>query len=261
MRIRKGSWSTFKRLPAVFVGSTFVLWWLFVGLSGQTWWPAIKTHWDFSATGQLGDSFGILSAFMASMAAIFTYQTLADTRRQADIAEREAERQKKHADEAREEARVERDRSEARAFARDFAESRRDSEGTYFRLLDLRFRVLADLRTEFSSKTLEGTDAAASYIRVVTSSSGIEVSHTKFPERYSAMYQKYNNDLGHYFRFTYHIVKFAKENFGRDAYDCIRLLRAQLSNAEMALLALNCAHGEGKKSSCHGLNVILFSIA
>ncbi|OYW35098.1 MAG: hypothetical protein B7Z42_15690, partial [Brevundimonas sp. 12-68-7] len=61
------------------------------------------------------------------------------------------------------------------------------------------------------------------------------------------MFSSHRNDLGHYFRFTYHIIKFARDNFGPDAYEYVRLLRAQLSNAEITLIALNCAHGEGRE--------------
>lgn len=66
-----------------------------------------------------------------------------------------------------------------------------------------------------------------------------------YAKRYLHMYENNRNDLGHYFRFTYHIVKFANDSFGSAAYKYVRLLRAQLSNAELVLIALNCAHGEG----------------
>ncbi|MEQ7155663.1 putative phage abortive infection protein [Brevundimonas aurifodinae] len=232
-----------RRPPAIYVLSVFGLWWIFVGLSGF----GVGRRWDFEATGQLGDSFGILSALMASMAAIFTYQTLVDTRRQASIAEADAETQRNAAKVARAEAAADREAAEARNAARDKAESRRDNERTYFGLLDLRYRVLADLKTGKGDSQQIGTDAAASLVSRVGPSFYSDPDTFSYADSYEQMFSSHRNDLGHYFRFTYHIIKFARDNFGPDAYEYVRLLRAQLSNAEITLIALNCAHGEGRE--------------
>jgi hypothetical protein len=232
-----------KRPPAIYVLCIFGLWWAFVVLSGAG--LSIGGPWDFTATGQLGDSFGILSALMASMAAIFTYQTLVDTRRQASDAEREAERQRQETIKAQALAIAEREKSDLRDGQRDKADARRDSERTYFGLLDLRFRVLSDLRVGPANQQQIGTDAAAVLIASVHASFYEAGSKMNYAKRYLHMYANNRNDLGHYFRFTYHIVKFANDNFGSDAYKYVRLLRAQLSHAELVLIALNCAHGEG----------------
>jgi Putative phage abortive infection protein len=232
-----------RRPPAIYVLAVFGLWWVFVGLSGL----GFGWRWNFEATGQLGDSFGILSALMASMAAIFTYQTLVDTRHQASLAEAEAEVQRKSAETARAEAAADREAAELRNAARDKAQARRDSERTYFGLLDLRYRVLADLKTGKGESEQVGTDAAASLVNRVGPSFYSNTETFTYADGYKQMFSSYSNDLGHYFRFTYHIVKFARDNFGSDAYDYIRLLRAQLSSAEITLIALNCAHGEGRE--------------
>ena len=244
MRDPKLEWlQMLRRPPAIYVLAVFGLWWIFVGLSGH----GVGWHWDFEATGQLGDSFGILSALMASMAAIFTYQTLVDTRRQASNAEAEAETQRKAAAVARAEAAADRAAAELRNSARDQAQFRRDSERTYFGLLNLRYQVLADLKTGKGDNQQVGTDAAASMLKRVGPSHYANLDTFTYSEGYKYMYSIYSNDLGHYFRFTYHIVKFAKDNFGSSAYQYVRLLRAQLSNAEIVLIALNCAHGEGRE--------------
>lgn len=232
-----------KRPPAIYVLCIFGLWWAVVALSGLGF--SIGGPWDFTATGQLGDSFGILSALMASMAAIFTYQTLVDTRRQASNAEKDAEIQRKAAVKAQALADAEREKSDLRNQARDKADARRDNERTFFGLLDLRFRVLSDLRVGPANQQQVGTDAAAVLVSGVHASFYEAGSKMDYAKRYLFMYGNNRNDLGHYFRFTYHIVKFAHDNFEEDAYKYVRLLRAQLSNAELVLIALNCAHGEG----------------
>ncbi len=60
--------------------------------------------------------------------------------------------------------------------------------------------------------------------------------------------------LSNHFRFTYHIVAYADRQFGdptlfgtkaNPAYPYVRLLRAQVSDSELLLIALNCLVGEG----------------
>lgn len=243
----KKVWAMLRQPPAIYVLAAFVSWWVFVALSGQQWLPHIKTRWDFTATGQLGDSFGILSALMTSMAAIFTYQTLIDTRDQKEAAEIAAADQKREADAARLELIEERRQSLKREEERDEENRKRDAEQTYFRLLELRLKVLEDVRTGKGDTLKIGSDAFAAFEGRISSpywQNSDEVDHKL---EYDKLYKSNVNDLGHYFRFTYHIIVFAKENFGRSAYKYIRLLRAQLSNAEIVMIALNCAFGEGQE--------------
>lgn len=65
---------------------------------------------------------------------------------------------------------------------------------------------------------------------------------------HDAYWSKVEGEVSHYPRFTYHIVRFATEQFDNDRDRCsyVRLLRAQLSNAEVELIALNSAYGAGK---------------
>lgn len=237
-------WAMLKRPPAGYVIIAFGVWWVFVGLSGKG--IGLGQTWDFSATAQLGDSFGIVSALMTSMAAIFTYQTLVDTRRQTEAAERNSALQKEEADRIRAEAAEDRQEAARRNQLRDEVEFKRDTERTFFGLLDLRLRLLADIQTGHAEFTKSGTDAIAELTSRISSK-----TYNQKPDdhenNYVNMYRKNVNDLGHYLRFTYHIVKFSEENFKKDSYIYVRLLRAQLSNSELILIAMNCAHGEGKE--------------
>lgn len=205
------------RPPAIWVFFLFGVWWVFVGLSGSSVdWPG---GWDFTTTGQLGDSFGIVSALMTSMAAIFTYQALRETRGQAEkMATIEANR--------------------------DAVSSKRDAEQTYFRLLELRLTVLKDLVFGSGDNKRFGVEAAQKFIERMRMGQLIEQT---LEERYNALFEDKTNSLGHYFRLTYHAVLYADERFNKaEAYKLIRLLRAQLSDAEITLIALNCAFGEGR---------------
>lgn len=74
---------------------------------------------------------------------------------------------------------------------------------------------------------------------------------------YNYWYTIHNSDLGHFFRHLYHIVKFVDQSPYCKAIinnsdflqntDYIKILRAQLSNSEIVLLALNGLTKQGEK--------------
>lgn len=74
---------------------------------------------------------------------------------------------------------------------------------------------------------------------------------------YNHWFTIHNSDLGHFFRHMYHIVKFVDKNpyFNTiieneqflQKVDYIKILRAQLSNSEIILLALNGLTKQGEK--------------
>lgn len=201
----------------------FAAWCIVVAMSGKgvSWWGG----WDYETTGQLGDSFGIISAVMTTAAAIFTFRTLNDTRRQTELAEFEAQERKGEAIEARSNAK------------------RTQDEQTFFRLLEQRQDILANVKVEVYDVIKSGHDAIQTIVERLNSNyyafeKGVEI-------RYQNAYESNEDDLGTYFRFTYHIVKFAEDRFGLDAYSYLRFLRAQLSGSEQALIGLNCAFGGG----------------
>lgn len=222
-------------LASVIIAGIFGVW-LFIVLLSAAGWNLTGIEWDFERTGQLGDSFGFLSAMMATFAATFAYNALAHERAEsARLRIRESTRD----DAEKLEARRLRDREELR----DLAERKREGEGTFFRLITLRNSIVADLTTR-GANVVSGTDALE---RMYNSLS--RVVHSDNPQDdYARIYSRYKNDLGHYFRFTYHLVKFVVDRFdGFDQqYEYVRLLRAQLSNAEQGLIALNCLFGGGQ---------------
>ncbi|AKQ40915.2 Abortive phage resistance protein abiP [Aurantiacibacter atlanticus] len=59
-------------------------------------------------------------------------------------------------------------------------------------------------------------------------------------------YEKYQNDLGHYFRFLYHLVRYVDRSATDEKHFYIQILRATLSESELILIAVNCCYGEGR---------------
>lgn len=68
---------------------------------------------------------------------------------------------------------------------------------------------------------------------------------------YDNFYKEYNEIIGHYFRNIYHILKYIKKTSEKKQIDIdskfyTNILRAQLSNSELALLLLNALSKYGK---------------
>ena len=64
---------------------------------------------------------------------------------------------------------------------------------------------------------------------------------------YWEFFQKYQSDLGHYFRNLYHIFKFVKNSEEPNKISYTSLIRAQLSNDELFMLFYNCVSDLGNE--------------
>lgn len=64
---------------------------------------------------------------------------------------------------------------------------------------------------------------------------------------YEEFYKKHSHELGHYFRYIYRILKFIDESQVSDKQEYSGILRAQLSNPELALLFYNGITWRGSK--------------
>lgn len=64
---------------------------------------------------------------------------------------------------------------------------------------------------------------------------------------YEKFYDQKSNEIGHYFRLLYHIVRYIDDSSVANKYTYVRIVRAQLSSGELALLLLNCNTDLGQK--------------
>jgi len=191
--------------------------WIAIIIASGYGWNLFKAPSDFSNTGSFGDSFGPLSAVMAGVAALSAIGALNSQREEVS-------------------------RLRLRESEEDIRSRRGDFERTFFQLLQAWRQIQMSVDIQGSGPPREGQDA----FRVIARS--FESSPSVDPKvRWDKTYFKYRNDLGHYFRFLYHIVKYVDSTDGIDKYFYVRLVRASLSDSEIFLLALNCLYGEGRE--------------
>jgi hypothetical protein len=213
-----------KNIRGLLLGAiAFVL--LYAGVviaSGLGWNPA-GVQWTFESSGQFGDSFGPLGTIMSAIAAVSALM--------AYWSQREELERLKDAEET----------SNTRASKVDF-------ERTFFQLITL-FRdtlQMIEYHDYHSNKDYNGADAVA---RILYEGMGsapdkpVEYVEKKFSE----MYNRNQNKLGHYFRLFYHIVKFIDGSEIPNKMQYIRILRALLSRSEIAIIGLNCCYGGGQE--------------
>lgn len=191
--------------------------WVAVIVASGSGWNPFSVSWDFSNTGAFGDSFGPLSSIMAGIAAI------------SAVAAFRAQQQ-------------EMQRSKLRDQEQDKRSAIADFEGTFSRLLEHHRAISSSIDIEGSGSPKTGHDAFRAIIYHFERR--IQLGHI---ESWRQTSEKYKNDLGHYFRFLYHLINFVHSKSYINGYFYIRLVRATLSESELLALALNCAWGDGKE--------------
>lgn len=202
------------------VTAAYVAWGVIVWASAKGWNPT-GANWNFANTGALGDSFGVLGSTMAGLAALFAMLTY---REAADENDRLRQRQ---------------DRMDQTA-----------AEPSFLSLLERRF----DIRDQVKIRNASGEHAIS--IAVDSAKQVVNINNETMAEGvYQAALQNYQN-LPQYFRFNYHLIRYALEQFEKSddvvitkksvSYRYARLLRSQMSDNEACLIALNCIYGEGR---------------
>lgn len=191
------------------------LWITVIVVSGAGWNP-LGINWNFSNSGAFGDSFGPMSAAMGGAAALGAFLAWNEQRQE-----------------------VKRLRANDEQAKNDLAINRDDQ--TFFNLIRM-FQEIVSLtdiqRSEGPDK--KGQDAFAFILDRIDS----QLQHG--PEQaYLRVFNRYVNDLGHYFRILYNIIAFVDRSNLPDKYFYAKVVRSMLSNAEIALIGLNCVHGQG----------------
>lgn len=197
---------------------TILFVWISVVIISGRGYSLFGWSWNFTNTGAFGDSFGPISAFMASLAAL---SAIGAYKSQQSEIQRQKDREV-----------VDDERAEKKEF-----------EATFFRLLDA-FRAIVSETDILGAEGNNRQARDAFKAMLVKFQRDVASTHTD-RAAWSKTSAYYRNDLNHYFRFLYHLIVFVDRSDQIDRYFYIRFVRALLSEAELTLIALNCAHGEG----------------
>ena len=211
--------------------------WLFVVVASGAGWNPLGRPWNFSNPGAFGDAFGPLNSLMAGLAAIAAIAAYRLQAKEIAAARKRQSEQDKALSEERNENLIRQERVEAQARKAAF-------ESTFFQLLGAFRKIVESVdvsRSGGGDRTAH--DAFGAMVGQLESTFHMLSGNRK--AAWISISDKFRNDLNHYFRFLYHVVKFVDGFAGEDAYFYVRLIRAMLSESELILLANNCAHGDG----------------
>jgi hypothetical protein len=127
-------------------------------------------------------------------------------------------------------------------------------ESTFFQMLNLLNQIVEsiDLRNRQTGAVTTGRDCFESffgrfkghYARVRRECE--ESEEQVVSKAYRDFYGEVSGEIGHYFRYLYHIVRFVDESDIENKELYAKLVRAQLSTYELVLLFYNCLSPEGR---------------
>src|SRR4051812_44779042 len=164
--------------------------------------------------------------------------------------------QKRQLDVQREELEITRNEiteAKARQVLEDKENDRRRFEERFSQMLNLHNHNVSEMRFTFSDhdKTREVSGRACfeywfknfdshliseMFVNDGTGNLKFKDPQPNLQQAYLSFYKNYQGELGHYFRTLYHIIKFVKESKVEDKRTYSSLVRAQLSQYELALL-------------------------
>jgi len=205
-------------------------------------WPISEI--SISKSGVFGDSFGILTALFSGLAFSGMIITILLQREELSLQRRELELTRNEISGQKEEMRLQNKTLLKQSF-----------ESTFFQLLSLQQEITnsIDLLDAKSSTTTSGRDCIkVLYERLqkkwnknLTNLAGKnEIERIKLT--YQDFYDTHQQEIGHYFRSLYHIVKLVDNSDVQDKRLYTNLIRAQLSSFELTLLFYNCISELGR---------------
>jgi len=186
--------------------------------------------------GIFGDMFGAVNSVFSGLAFIGVVYAIFLQRYEVSITKLEIEYTKSILSEQKEQLKLQNQETKKQSF-----------ESTYFQMLRLFIEMTGqiDLHKIMSGQQIitKGKDVFPFFVKQFKSiynppEKSLYGGHD-FDESYKEFFRKYNTEIGHYFRFLYNIVNYVDKSDIDKRHFYVKILRAQLSNAEVAMLYYN----------------------
>jgi hypothetical protein len=194
--------------------------------------------------GLFGDMFGAVNALFSGMAFVGVIYAISMQWHEIAIAKAEIKYTKTILDKQQEQLTLQNQETKKQAF-----------ESTYFQLVRLFTEITnqIDLQKMGKSGTMvtKGKDSFPVFLdRLRKAYNPMEKTPyggRDFDASYETFYDEHNTELGHYFRMLYNIVAFIEKSYVENKNFYAKILRAQLSDAEVAILFYNGLAKHGVK--------------
>ncbi|MCG7492863.1 putative phage abortive infection protein [Thalassobius sp. Cn5-15] len=246
---------------------------IWVGLVVAAWLASSwLVQWSVGVDGEVGtfgDSFGALTSLFTGLAFVGLIITLRQQKAQIAMQREDLKLQRGEMKAARAELSGQKEQMELQ----NQSLKQQMFEQTFFNLLNVFNHYIADLVEKHpgeGSEPQRGRDELERLLHNITLfASSVETGKTQpnvlggrvpvwreatteekfvsLTSRVSSGMLRYSNDLNSYFRLLYNILKLVDHSGVEQKKTYTNILRAQLSDSELQLIALNCARAEAAK--------------
>lgn len=201
---------------------------------------------NLQEAGPAGDSFGSITSLFTGFAFVGLIATLVLQQKELKLQRRELRLQRSEVAATRDELAGQKQQMELQ----NAGLRKQAFERTFFSVLQALHSFINDISGPFRKNggaPRSGRDQLAYICQQMTAvsiSAGREASVAA--SRYEASYTRHADDLGPYFRQIYNLLKFVENSDVEDKKTYTDILRAQLSESELVLIALTCATPRGR---------------
>lgn len=206
-------------------------------------WPIDEI--SINKSGVFGDSFGLLTSLFSGLAFAGLIITMLIQKEELALQRQELELTRNELFGQKEELKIQNSTMLQQKF-----------ENTFFQMLLLHNEIVKGMDVTIRNDNFNGRDAfQALHKKLIRTNDGQELSHCDFDrtnEIYLSFYKTNQNEIGHYFRNLYNIIKFVDMSPIENKKTYTNIVRAQLSSYELFFLFYNCL-GEMGREKFHPL--------
>lgn len=199
----------------------------YAGLLLYLAWPL--SEYSLSISGTFGDGFGLLTSLFSGLAFAGLIITILMQKDELALQREELELTRKELSGQKEEMRTQNETLKLQKF-----------ENTFFQMLSFHNEIINSMDIDRGSKAFTGRDAFQELYRRLLKTESSKIAETgnidEVNRAYMMFFDKTHNELGHYFRNLYSMIKYIDNSEAPDKKLYTNLVRAQLSSYELVLI-------------------------
>lgn len=200
------------------------------------------TEYSVDKSGVFGDSFGLLTSLFSGLAFAGLIITIVMQKDELALQREELQLTRKEFSGQKEELKIQNETLRVQKF-----------ESTFFQMIALHNEIIKSIDIQRGQKEFVGRDAFQEFYRKINRNTAMLTGFSsdnlaEIDSTYLNFYDTYaQNEIGHYFRNLYNIIKFVDKSEVPDKKTYTNMIRAQLSSYELALIFYNCLSSLGNE--------------
>jgi len=213
-------------------------------------WLALPETWNDAERGTFGDTFGMVNSIFSGLAFIGVVWSVSTQREELEIARKEMKATQTILDKQEDNIKEQKEATKLQSF-----------ETTFFQLFKLLTDITSSMNYTYGQRNEHGKEVIERFRKIIEDrymkeagreKTGLDGERVYLPlegdpdkealrSAYKGFYDKYGDDIGHYYRSLYTVINFIdRADIDQDKkWFYTKLVRAQLTSGESALLLAN----------------------